>query len=144
MLKILTIGGWMLILPFLAKGQFHDSEVEKVLLLMEKQQLAWNRGDVEGFMEVYWVSDSLQFIGKGGVVLGWQQTLARYKKNYPNQEAMGVLTFTTVSVKKIAGDHIFLIGKWILKRKEDSPSGYFSLLWKKINGQWVIVADHSS
>lgn len=67
---------------------------------IEKQRLAWNRGDIEGFMNGYWQSDSLMFIGKSGVTYGWKNTLGNYKRGYPDTAAMGKLDFNILRLKK--------------------------------------------
>ena len=112
--------------------------------IMATQEAAWNKGDLEAFMEGYWKSDSLKFIGSKGLNYGWQKTLENYKRSYPDPAAMGKLTFSDVTVELISEDAAFVIGKWHLKRKAGDLSGYYTLLWKKIKGEWVIVADHSS
>ncbi|MCC6280587.1 MAG: DUF4440 domain-containing protein [Saprospiraceae bacterium] len=112
--------------------------------IMAAQELAWNRGDLEAFMDGYWVSDSLRFIGSKGLTYGWQQTLDNYKKGYPDTDAMGKLKFTILSVEQLSKRSAFVIGKWHLTRKAGDLSGHYTLLWKKIKGKWVIVADHSS
>jgi ketosteroid isomerase-like protein len=111
---------------------------------MKKQEDAWNRGDLEGFMQGYWKSDSLRFIGKRGITYGWQQTLDNYKKGYPNTEAMGTLQFTNLSLELTGDSSAYVIGQWQLFRTADTLSGHYSLLWKMKNNQWLIVADHSS
>lgn len=123
---------------------FGQKDTEAVKSLMNKQQEAWNKFDIEGFMEHYWKNDSLKFIGKSGLTYGWQKTLDNYKKSYPNADAMGKLTFNLNSVEQLSKTSVYVIGKWSLDRKEKSVGGYFTLLWKKINGKWVIVADHTS
>ncbi|MEM6272261.1 MAG: nuclear transport factor 2 family protein [Bacteroidota bacterium] len=115
-----------------------------VLAIMDQQENAWNSGDLVAFMNGYWRNDSLKFIGKSGVTYGWDATLARYQKGYPDQAAMGKLTFTIFHVEAIGKKAMLVVGKWFLQRAEDTPNGHFSLLWKKIKGEWVIVADHSS
>ena len=112
--------------------------------LMEEQEEAWSAGDLEDFMEHYWKSDSLVFIGKSGVNYGWQTTLENYRDSYPDKAAMGELTFENLSIEKLSDKHTFVIGKWHLKRSEGDLSGHYSLLWKKIDGEWKIVSDHSS
>jgi len=112
--------------------------------IMAAQELAWNRGDLEAFMQGYWRSDSLRFIGSSGLTYGWQQTLDNYKKGYPDTDAMGKLKFTILSVEQLSKRSAFVIGKWRLARKAGDLSGHYTLLWKKIKGKWVIVADHSS
>jgi ketosteroid isomerase-like protein len=114
-----------------------------VIDLMKVQEKFWNAGDLEGFMKYYWKSDSLKFVGKSGITYGWQKTLDNYRKSYPNKEAMGTLTFEINSAEMLSNNSVFIIGKWSLER-EKSIGGYFTLLWKKIKGEWLIVADHTS
>lgn len=111
---------------------------------MKKQELAWNASDIEGFMKYYWNNDSLKFIGSKGITYGWKNTLENYKKGYPNQDAMGLLTFTNYTIEPLGKDAVYVIGKWHLKKKDKDVGGYYTLLWKKINGAWVIVCDHTS
>lgn len=111
---------------------------------MEDQETAWNRGDLEGFMQGYWKSDSLRFIGKRGITYGWQSTLDNYKKGYPDTEAMGKLVFTNLSMEMTGDSTAYVIGKWELYRSADTLTGHYSLLWKCMSGRWLIIADHSS
>ncbi|QOI97797.1 MAG: nuclear transport factor 2 family protein [Flammeovirgaceae bacterium] len=128
----------------LAAAQKKPNDAEIIRNIMQKQQADWNRADIEAFMEGYWKSDSLKFIGRNGITYGWTTTLENYKKGYPTPEAMGQLTFTLLSVEILSPTTAFVIGKWELKRTHDNPGGHFTLLWKKIKGKWVIVADHTS
>ncbi len=121
-----------------------DKEVTLIKDVLKLQTEAWNKGDIDAFMSGYWKNENLKFIGKNGITYGWQKTLDNYKKNYPDKDAMGFLTFDILTVEKISKDAYFVIGKWHLKRTKNEPQGHFSLLWKKIDGLWVIVADHSS
>lgn len=114
-----------------------------VLANMALQQASWNSGDVTGFMEHYWKSDSLKFIGSKGVTYGWQKTLDNYLKSYPDKTAMGQLTFTIIEATTLSPVAVYVIGKWELQ-KEKPAGGHFTLLWKKMEGKWVIVSDHTS
>ena len=118
-----------------------ETEVRNVLA---KQNAAWNRGDVDAFMVGYWENDSLMFIGKSGVTYGYKNTLANYKRNYPDTTAMGKLTFTLIQVKPLSPDYFHVIGKYYLTRTIGDASGHFTLMFRKINGKWVIISDHSS
>ena len=120
------------------------TDIAEVTDLMKKQEAAWNKADIDGFMAYYWKSDSLKFIGSKGITYGWQKTLDNYKKNYPTSEAMGILTFENSTIEQLSPTRIFVIGKWDLKRKVGDVGGHYSLLWKKINGKWVITVDHTS
>jgi len=112
--------------------------------ILERQSTDWNKGNLEGFMNGYWQSDSLMFIGKSGVTYGWQNTLNNYKKGYPDVASMGKLQFTILKVKSLSAQYQQVIGKWHLTRSKGNLEGHFTLLFQKINNQWVIVMDHSS
>lgn len=121
-----------------------DQDVTAIRKVLAQQQQDWNSGNLEAFMQGYWKSDSLKFISSRGINYGWQATLDGYKKGYPTTEAMGKLTFTIISIEKLSKKSAIVIGKWHLQRTKDEPQGHFTLLWKKIEGRWVIVADHTS
>ena len=112
---------------------------------MDTQLAAWNKGNIEGFMDYYWNNDSLKFVGSKGITYGWKKTLENYKKNYPDKDAMGVLTFVNSSMEQLSSVSFFVIGKWNIKKKDGSEvGGYYTLLWKKIKNKWMIVVDHTS
>lgn len=134
----------MFLLPVTLLAQRNRAEENAIRQVMHNQQEAWNRADIETFMEGYWKSDSLKFIGRNGITYGWQTTLVNYKKSYPTPDAMGKLTFTILTLDILSETSAFMIGRWHLKRASDEPGGHFTLLWRKINGKWVIVADHTS
>jgi hypothetical protein len=115
-----------------------------IRLSLDQQSSAWNRGDIEGFMKSYWESDSLMFIGTSGITYGWKNTLDHYKRSYPDTTAMGKLRFTLLEIKQLSAVYSHVIGKWHLQRTAGDVEGYFTLLFQKIKGLWVIIADHSS
>ncbi|MFI5222016.1 MAG: YybH family protein [Bacteroidia bacterium] len=119
-----------------------EMKIRQVLL---KQQEAWNRGSIEEYMNGYWKSDSLIFIGKSNINHGWKLTLESYKKAYPTKTAMGTLKFEILSVEMLSKTSALMIGKWELKKSgSQNASGHFTLLFKKINSIWQIVLDHTS
>ena len=125
-------------------GFTQDRNARAILDLLETQTAAWNKGDLQGFMKGYWENDSLRFIGKSGITYGWNNTLANYKRGYPDTAAMGKLNFTILVVKKLSPRYYEVVGKWYLKRSIGDASGHYTLLLRKIKGSWVIVSDHSS
>ena len=136
----------MLFLFFLAASVAcaQSKNEKKIREQLNAQTDSWNRGDLESFMETYWKNDSLLFIGKSGVNRGWQTTLNNYKKGYPDTAAMGKLSFDIILVKKLSSKYYYVVGKWMLTRTIGDLSGHYDLLFRKIKGKWVIVADHSS
>lgn len=116
----------------------------KISEVMAQQEDCWNRGNIECFMQGYWNSDSLRFIGKSGVNYGWQATLDNYKRAYPDRATMGKLEFDIMKVEPLGTEHYLVTGKWKLTRETDSPNGLFTLIWKRFGIDWKIVYDHSS
>ncbi|MBL7742603.1 MAG: DUF4440 domain-containing protein [Chitinophagaceae bacterium] len=133
------------ILLFISIQLIAQSKNEAAIRLSLYEQIqCWNRGDIEGFMKTYWKNDSLMFIGKSGVTYGWENTLKNYRKSYPDTAAMGKLNFTILDTKKLSAEYYQVIGKWYLQRTAGNLEGYFTLLFRKIKGKWLIIADHTS
>lgn len=128
----------------IAKTKISQKEKNNIDLLLEKQVAAWNQGNLEEFMETYWKSEELSFVGSRGPTYGWESTLANYKKGYPDKAAMGKLKFTVLKTSKIDLKTILVIGKFELTREIGNLSGHYTLLIQKIKGKWLIVSDHSS
>lgn len=122
---------------------FSDEDDRAIRSVLAEQEKAWNDYSLDAFMNGYWKSDSLEFIGSK-ITTGWQATLDRYKRNYPTKEAMGQLTFEIYSVKGLTPQAALVTGRYTLTRTDDTPTGLFTLLFKKMNNQWVIVYDHTS
>lgn len=134
----------ILCLTFIVLNASAQTDKEKILSILEQQVAAWNKGNIEAFMQGYWNNDSLKFIGSTGITYGYNQTIERYKKSYPNTSQMGTLNFNILSIEKLSDEYYFVIGKWAIKRASGDISGHFSLVLRKINGVWKIIADHSS
>jgi hypothetical protein len=124
--------------------EISKKEKSDIESLLAKQVEAWNEGDLEKFMETYWNSEKLSFVGSRGPSYGWQATLENYKKGYPDKAAMGSLAFDILKISKIDRKTIYVIGKFELTREAGDLSGHFTLVIQKIKGQWLIVSDHSS
>lgn len=124
----------------------HETISSIIKTKMTEQENCWNKGDLECFMKHYWKNDSLEFIGKSGLNLGWQTTLDNYKNSYKNKDEMGVLSFEYLKEKQIDNHTFHVIGKWKLSRTSigDTLQGHFTLIWQIKNGEWVIISDHSS
>lgn len=118
-------------------------EETAIRTVLQDQVKAWNEGSLEEFMEGYWRSDSLLFIGSK-ITNGWDSTLARYQKSYPTPEARGTLRFEILRVHFTSAEACVITGKYFLTRVNDTPSGVFTLLFRKKEGKWVIVYDHTS
>ena len=135
------------ILPFLyftLSIVFTQNDKSIISEKLMNQAKCWNSGDLDCFMEDYWKNDSLMYIGKNGITFGWQNTLENYKEKYPTKNEMGQLSFEILMLDQLGDEYYFMVGKWFLTRKIGDISGHFSLIWKKIDKEWVIVSDHSS
>ncbi len=144
MKHFLTVVIFICLAGFTFAQNVKNADREAILKVLEDQRISWNSGDIESYMQGYWKSDSLRFVGKTGVRYGWNETLNSYRKGYPSKTEMGNLTFNLISLEFLSQTSAFMIGKWSLERAENSVSGHFLLIWKKIEGNWLITADHSS
>lgn len=127
-----------------AQNKISDKEKSEISTLLEKQIDAWNEGNLEKFMETYWKSDQLVFVGSRGPTYGWQATLDNYKKGYPDKRAMGTLDLKILNISKIDRKTVFVIGRFELTREIGNMAGHFTLIIQKFGKNWYIISDHSS
>lgn len=121
-----------------------SDDFREILEIFYQQEKDWNAGDIDAFMEAYWKSEDLQFGGANGITKGWKNTLERYKSGYPDKATMGKLNFQIKDMSRHSEEVISLTGSWELVREHDRPGGHFLLIWRKIDGHWKIVVDHTS
>lgn len=118
-----------------------DAEIRAVI---QAQQEAWNRGDIDGFMNGYARARSTTFVSEDTVTRGWQTVRDRYKKKYSDREKMGALTFSDLEIAPLGNDAAVALGRWKLKRAKDEPHGRFTLIFRRLPEGWRIVHDHTS
>ena len=141
---------FLLVVLLLPAAVLSQSEKQKIKIkqditkVMNEQTVAWNRGDIDGFMTGYWRSDDLRFVSGSEVTRGWQTTLDRYKRNYSTREKMGSLTFSDLVIDVVSRDAAVVLGTWRLVRAADTPNGKFTLIFRKFSEGWRIVHDHTS
>jgi uncharacterized protein (TIGR02246 family) len=151
--KVLAEGGLTVLLILFGLGQAlvfgepaegYKADRVAIQKVLTAQQAAWNRGDVDAFVVGYWQSPELTFSGSNGVSRGWDGVLARYKRNYPDRAAMGVLDFSDLEFRFLGPDAALVLGKWHLKREMGDIGGVFTLVWQKFPEGWKIIHDHTS
>ena len=122
----------------------HSPAAAEILPLLTAQANAWNRGDLDAFMQTYAPVADLRFASGDTVTYGWKPTLDRYHQRYPNRAAMGTLAFSGLTVTELSADAALVFGHWQLTRAADSPRGLFTLLVRRTPAGWRIFADHTS
>jgi uncharacterized protein (TIGR02246 family) len=130
--------------PIVSPTPTQEESKDAIRQLIKVQQIAWNHGDLEGFMDGYWRSHDTVFVSGDVVTRGWQTVHDRYKAKYPNREKMGQLTFSDVEVRMFGYDGALVFGRWQLDRATDKPHGRFTLIFRKMPDGWKIVHDHTS
>jgi ketosteroid isomerase-like protein len=127
-------------------SRVEDRAVERRAIeqVLGEQEVAWNAGNVEKFMEGYWHSPELTFSGSSGVSRGWDGVLARYKKSYPDRATMGQLDFSELEFRFLGSDAALVLGRWHLKRDKGDIGGVFSLVWQRFPEGWKVIHDHTS
>ncbi|HZT57252.1 MAG TPA: nuclear transport factor 2 family protein [Pyrinomonadaceae bacterium] len=126
------------------KSVQEDKNVAAVRAVIESQAAAWNRGDIEGYMDGYAKEDSTEFVSGDSLTRGWQTVLDRYKAHYDSRAKMGTLTFSELEIKPLSEYYIMATGRWQLARDADTPHGRFTLIFRRTAAGWRIVHDHTS
>lgn len=122
-----------------------NEKIEKeIAVVLYNQVRYWNEGDIEKYMAGYDHSDSLRFASGGNLSKGWENTLERYKRGYPDKTAMGALSFSNIDITVISKDAALVFGKWELQKEKSNPWGLFTLLFRRTEDGWRIVHDHTS
>lgn len=145
-MKTIVISLFILLLAgtVLAQSEKQKAKIRvEITKVMTDQAAAWNKGDIEGFMQGYWNSPDLVFVSTE-VTRGWQPTLDRYKKSYDSRAKMGTLTFSDLEIDIFSKNAAKVLGSWSLAREKDNPHGKFTLIFKKFKDGWKIVQDHTS
>ena len=112
--------------------------------VLRAQQDAWNRGDIDGFMNGYGRSASTVFVSEDTIRRGWETVRERYRKKYSDRAKMGTLAFSDLDITLLSPDAAVVLGRWSLKRANDQPHGRFTLIFKRLPEGWRIVHDHTS
>lgn len=118
-----------------------ETEITAITAMLEAQDAAWNRGDIDGFMDGYWKSPELRFASGGKVTRGWDETNARYHNTYGGPETMGTLITDDYEIVLLGPDAAVAHGRWKLDGREGTPWGLYTLVLRKMGGEWKIVSD---
>ena len=120
-----------------------ENDHQAIRGVLDDQLKAWNDGNIDGFMEGYWNNDSLLFMAKRGPQYGWETLRGMYHKSFPNREKMGNLKFEVENIRPVNEWSYLVIGRWLVDQGADQKSGYFTLIFKKIEEKWLIITDHT-
>ena len=140
---VITCCTLMAIAAFAAPEQTTNA-LSQIRSVLQVQQDAWNRGDIDGFMNGYARSASTAFISEDTIRRGWQTVRARYRKKYSSRGKMGTLTFSDLEITLLSSDSAVASGRWKLRRANDQPHGRFTLILRRLPEGWRIVYDHTS
>ena len=141
----LPILGYMLIAGVVCAAQEQSpNSAAEIQSVFTAQQDAWNRGDIDAFMNGYAQSASTVFVSGDEVTRGWDTVRERYRKKYSDRTKMGTLTFSEIEVTPLSADSAVVLGRWKLQRANDQPHGRFTLVFKRLPEGWRIILDHTS
>jgi len=140
MTKLLATAIWVLAAGSVWAAIQPDGAGE-IRAVLNAQVAAWNRGDIDGFMDGYVRSDKLEFESGGKITRGWQTVRDRYHRKYDSRAKMGTLTFSDIKINSFNANHALVTGRWALRRKTDRPHGTFALTFRRTPAGWRIVHD---
>lgn len=127
-----------------AQSRPEEKTIAAIRAVLDAQRDAWNRGDIDGYMQGYDPSEATIFVSGDSVTRGWRTVLERYKRNYSTREKMGTLTFSDLETKLLGSKTAVVIGRWHLQRANDEPHGRFTLIFRLTKSGWKIIHDHTS
>jgi len=127
-----------------AEPEQPSNSVAEIQSVLSAQQDAWNRGDIDAFMNGYARSGSTVFVSEDEVGRGWETVRGRYRLKYSDRAKMGTLGFSDIEVTVLSPDAAVVLGLWRLKRANDEPHGRFTLIFKRLPEGWRIIHDHTS
>ena len=133
-----------LLLLFLITSASLSQSAPDIESVLSKQAEAWNAGDISGYMQGYWKSDSLLFTSGGKIQRGWKATFEKYKKGYETKAKMGTLKFSNLEINLLSPQSAWVFGFWELQREKDHPHGVFTLILRIFPEGWKIIHDHTS
>jgi len=140
----LLITCWILVGMVSAAREQSPNSVAEIESVLNAQQQAWNRGDIDAFMNGYARSPSPIFVSGDEVQRGWDTVRERYRKKYSDRTKMGTLTFSEIEVTPLSADSALVLGRWRLQRANDQPHGRFTLAFERLAEGWRIILDHTS
>src|ERR1041384_4485613 len=138
------VGSTLLRQGYGGQASFAGDATSEIRAVIQAQQEAWNRGDIDGFMNGYWRSEKTVFVSGDEVTRGWQKVVDRYKAKYSDRAKMGTLTFSNLEITPLSDESAVALGSWQLKRATDEPHGRFTLIFRRLPDGWKIVHDHTS
>jgi uncharacterized protein (TIGR02246 family) len=139
-MKIVALLGFLL---FVAAA-LYAGPADEIRAAIEAQQQAWNRGDIDAFMNGYARTESTTFVSEDTVRRGWETVRARYHEKYSDRAKMGTLSFSELEINMLSNDSAVVLGRWRLQRANDQPHGRFTLIFRRANDGWKIIHDHTS
>ena len=143
-LTLPIIGNILMVALVCAESEQPPNSVAEIQSVLSAQQDAWNRGDIDAFMNGYAQSASTVFVSEDEVRRGWETVRDRYRVKYSDRAKMGTLSFSDIEVTMLSPDAAVVLGRWRLKRANDEPHGRFTLIFKRLPEGWRIVHDHTS
>lgn len=135
---------WLWVLLLCTSFSLMATPKDEINLLLNQQEVDWNNGDIQAYLQGYWQDDKLIFVSKGKFNHGWANLLKSYQRSYPDVASMGKLDFNQLDIKVLSDNAALVSGRWELKRAKDNPNGIFTVLVQRINDRWQITHDHST
>ena len=123
-----------------------DATVDGVTAVLKSQTEAWNRGDLDAFMQGYLNSPKTSYVSGGKKVTSYDALRENYQKKYGNNpESMGKLTMSDLDITPLGRDHALCVGHWHLEcANQPALGGIYSLVFSKEHGKWKVIHDHTS
>ena len=135
-----------LLLLLLARPVLAATPAEEARNGFAQQKAAWNRGDLEGALDLYWNSQELTLVDASGVSRGFAAFAADLRTDFAGKPGqMGVYAGEVLEARDIDADTALLVVRWSITRGGRRLMGGVSTqLWEPALGRWRIIFEHAS
>jgi len=123
-----------------------DGREREIVATLQASAQAWNRGDLDGFLQPYLDSPATSYIERD-VVRGVPAIRASYAGSwFRTGRPAGELAYDRIEVRPLGRDYALVVGHWTVTNRETHQprGGIFSLTWFRSPRGWRIIHDHSS
>ena len=114
---------------------------QRIRALFESGCAAWNRGDIDGYLADYWHSDKVRWVSEGMVSYGFEAIASAFKSRFDTPENMGKLEVANLEIQLLSESDALVFGGWTQTTRTARRNGVFTVHMKKIDGEWLAIAD---
>ena len=122
-----------------------DGPTAGIAAMLEESAVAWNRGDLDGFMASYLADTATVFVTADSAHRGFAWIRARYAPRFAPEAARDSLRFERIAARALGPEHAVATAHYVLMRGDSvTATGPFTIVLRRTPAGWKIIHDHTS